>query len=220
MYLLLQAITHRLRDTLKMAEEEKKRYLEDIATLRYADVAQRMGSDPNAKPFVMGALEKLVSDVAKTVGGDKAYLLEGLEKGTLASEKGVATATAIYSKIYKDAFGKLNFSEYYGLRLKQLTSILGKEKAEKAKDAFAKYEGQTLGSVMKKYEQAVAILEDDKDLFDEKKKEEAKKTKEKLEGLYQIISSVELWNYWDLMPGAAKNLLKEHLSDALDKAGI
>ena len=200
-----------------MAEESKTaRYLEDIATLKYADVAKRMASDASTAPYMMGALERLVSDVKKTLG-DKAYLVEGFEKGTFASKEGIGIAATIYSKIHDEALGKLNFSEFYGLRLKQLTSLLGKEKAEKVKNAFAKYEGQTVGSIIKKYEQAEAILKDEKDLFDEKKKEEAKKTKEKLEDLYNIVNSVELWNYWDLMPGAAKNVLQKSVSEAIDK---
>jgi len=70
---------------------------------------------------------------------------------------------------------------------------------------------------MKKYEQAEAVLADEKGLFDEKKKEEAKNTKEKLESLYNIINGVELWNYWKLMPDAAKGPLGKTVSESIDK---
>ena len=197
-------------------EQETKRYLEDVVTLQYADVAMRMGSDQNLAPFMGGALEKLISDV-KTAIGEKGYLVEGLEKGALSNEEGKTIAAAIYSKMQKEAFGKMSFSEFYDLRLKQLTSLLGKEKAEKAKDALAKYEGQTIGSVLQKYSQAGAILEDKTGLYDEKKKKEAEKTKKDLESVYKIVSEVELWNYWELMPGAAKGILKKDISEAIDK---
>ena len=201
-----------------MAKEESKtgKYLEQIAELKYADVAKRMASDASTAPYVMGALEKMVSDVKKALG-DKSYLVEGAFAGTFASKDGINIATAIYSKLHDESLGKLNFSEFYDLRLKELTSMLGKEKAEKAKDAFAKYGNQTVGSVMKKYEQAEAVLADEKGLFDEKKKEEAKNTKEKLESLYNIINGVELWNYWKLMPDAAKGPLGKTVSESIDK---
>jgi hypothetical protein len=104
------------------------------------------------------------------------------------------------------------------LRLKTLTSILGDEKAEEAKAVFEKYGEQTIGAIKKKYQQAIAIVNDRNDLFDEKKKEEAKKIIEKLNPIYTIIDLLEERNYEELMPGATKSVYKEMISDALLKA--
>jgi hypothetical protein len=201
-----------------MEKEENKtgKYLEDIALYQYADVAARMHSNEQTQQFAVGALEKLVSDFEKVLG-DKKDIIQGFKAGALATQEGVQIATGIYAGQYKKALEGLNFSEFYDLRLKQLTSILGKEKAEKAKEAFAKYEGQTLGSVIKEYEQAEAILKDKTGLFDEKKKKEAKETKEKWQYLHNIVNSVELWNYFELLPGAAKSVFKNSLSESIDK---
>jgi len=200
-----------------MVEESKTaRYLEEIANLRYANVAKRMTSDASTAPYAIGALEKMVSDIKKALG-DKSYLVEGAFAGTFVSEDGRNIATAIYSQLHDEALGNLNFSEFYDLRLKELTSMLGKEKAEKAKDAFAKYGNQTVGSIMEKYEQAQEILGSKSNLYDKKKKEEAKETKEKWENLYNIITGVELWNYWKLMPDAAKGPLGKTVSESIDK---
>ena len=115
-----------------MVEESKTpKYLEQIAELKYANVAKRMLSDDSTAPYAMGALEKMVSDVKKALG-DKSYLVEGAFAGTFVSEDGIKIATEIYSQLHSGALGKLNFSEFYDLRLNELTSMLGKEKAGKA----------------------------------------------------------------------------------------
>lgn len=201
-----------------MTEESKTaKYLEDIALYQYADVSARLMSNEQTAKFAGGGLERLVSDFEKVLGENK-DILEGFKQGALASEEGIKIATANYAAKYEKALGKLNLSEFYNLRLKTLTSMLGNKKAEEAKTIFEKYEGQTVGTIRKKYEQAVIIMSDTHDLFDDKKKEEAKRTKEKLEPIYSLIKFLEDRNYEELMPGATKSVYKKLISDALDKA--
>lgn len=201
-----------------MTEETKTpKYLEDIALYQYADVAARLASNEQTAPFVSGGLEKMVGDFEKVLGSNK-ELLDGFKAGAFASEEGIKIAMSIYAKKYRDALGKVNIPEFYTLRLKTLTSVLGKEKAEEAQAVFAKYEGQTLGSIRKKYEQANAISNDKNDLFDEKRKEDAKKTIQKLSAIYNIINLLESKNYEELMPGATKSVYKQLITEALEKA--
>jgi len=201
-----------------MTEESKTpKYLEDIALYQYADVAARLASNEQTAPFVSGGLEKMVGDFEKVLGSNK-ELLDGFKAGAFASEEGIKIAMSIYAKKYRDALGKVNIPEFYTLRLKTLASVLGKEKAEEAKTVFDKYEGQTLGSIRKKYEQANAILKDNTELFNEKQKEDAKKTIERLKPIYSLITLLEKRNYEELMPGATKSVYKQLITEALEKA--
>ena len=201
-----------------MVEESKTgKYLEDIALYQYADVAGRLASNEQTAPLAKGGLERMVTDIEKYLG-DKKDVIEGFKAGAFASEEGINTAIQINAGKYQKALGGLNISEFYNLRLKTLTSILGEKKAEEAKAVFAKYEGQTIGSIKKKYEQARAIVSDRNDLFDEEKKEGAKKTIAKLQPLYTLIQLLENRNYEEIAPGATKSVYKELISDALTKA--
>jgi len=200
-----------------MVEEVEPKYLEDIALYQYADVAKRLASNERTAQFASGGLEKMVGDFEKVLGSNK-ELLDGFKAGALASKEGVEIAINIYAEKYKNALGKINVSEFYELRLKTLTSILGEEKAEEAKNVFAKYEGQTVGSIKKKYEQAIAIINDKNDLFDEKKKEDAKKTIQELNAVYGLINLLEDRNYEELMLGATKSVYKQLISEALKRA--
>jgi len=201
-----------------MAEENKTaKYLEDIALYQYADVSKRLVSNEQTAKFAMGGLEKLASDFEKVLGENK-EILEGFKAGALASKEGIGIAIGIYAQKYQNALGKLDVSEFYDLRLKTLGSILGNKKAQETKAVFEKYKGQTVGSIKKKYEQAIIIINDEYDLFDEKRKEEAKKTKEKLESVYNLITLLEDRNYEELMPEATKSVYKKLVSDALEKA--
>jgi len=201
-----------------MTEESKTpKYLEDIVLYQYADVAARLASNEQTAPFVSGGLEKMVGDFEKVLGANK-ELLDGFKAGAFASEEGIKIAMSIYAKKYRDALGKVNIPEFYTLRLKTLNSLLGKEKAEEAQAVFAKYDGQTISSIIKKYEQSNVILRDETGLFDEKRKEEAKKTKGKIEPMYKLIQLIEQRNYEELMPGATKSVYKQLITEALEKA--
>jgi len=198
-------------------EDQKPKYLEDIALYQYADVAKRLASNEQTAPFASGGLEKMIGDFGKILGENK-ELLDGFKAGAFASKEGIEIAINIYAGKYQNALGKMNVSEFYDLRLKTLTSLLGDEKAEEAKAVFAKYDKQTIGSIKKKISQAEAIINDKNDLFDEKQKEEAKKTIEKMGPIYSLITLLEKRNYEELMPGATKSVYKEMITEALEKA--
>jgi len=198
-------------------EDQKPKYLEDIALYQYADVAKRLASNEQTAPFASGGLEKMIGDFGKILGENK-ELLDGFKAGAFASKEGIEIAINIYAGKYQNALGKMNVSEFYDLRLKTLTSLLGDEKAEEAKAVFAKYDKQTIGSIKKKISQAEAIINDKNDLFDEKQKEEAKKTIEKMGPIYSLITLLEKRNYEELMPGATKSVYKELITEALEKA--
>ena len=202
-----------------MTETESKtgKYLEDIALYQYADVAARLGSNEQTAPFARGALERLVTDMEKYLG-DKKDVIEGFKVGAFQSQEGINAAIQINAEKYQKALGKLDFKEFYDLRAKTLASVLGKEKADEAKTVFAKYEGQTIASIRKKYRQAETKIKDKDDLFDEKQKEEAKKTIAKLQPIYTLFQLLEQRNYDEIAPGATKSTYKEMISDALIKA--
>ena len=201
-----------------MAEESKPaKYLEDVVLYQYADVARKLLSNKETAMFASGGLEKMVGDFEKILGDNKG-ILDGFKAGALGSKEGTETAINIYAEKYQNALGKMNVSEFYNLRLKTLTSILGDEKAEEAKTVFEKYGEQTVGSIMKKFKQAEAKLNDETGLFDEKAKEEATKTIQKLSAIYSLIHLLEQRNYEELMPGATKSVYKESIADALKKA--
>jgi len=201
-----------------MAEESKPaKYLEDVVLYQYADVARKLLSNKETAMFASGGLEKMVGDFEKILGDNK-EILDGFKAGAFASKEGTETAINIYAEKYQNALGKMNVSEFYNLRLKTLTSILGDEKAEEAKTVFEKYGEQTVGSIMKKFNQAQAKLKDETGLFDEKAKEEAMKTIQKLIPIHTLINLLEQRNYEELMPGATKSIYKESIADALQKA--
>jgi len=201
-----------------MAEESKPaKYLEDVVLYQYADVARKLLSNKETAMFASGGLEKMVGDFEKILGDNK-EILDGFKAGAFASKEGTETAINIYAEKYQNALGKMNVSEFYNLRLKTLTSILGDEKAEEAKTVFEKYGEQTVGSIMKKFNQAQAKLKDETGLFDEKAKEEAMKTIQKLIPIHTLINLLEQRNYEELMPGATKSIYKESIADALKKA--
>ena len=200
-----------------MAEESKPaKYLEDVVLYQYADVARKLLSNKETAMFASGGLEKMVGDFEKILGDNK-EILDGFKAGAFASKEGTETAINIYAEKYQNALGKMNVSEFYNLRLKTLTSILGDEKAEEAKTVFEKYGEQTVGSIMKKFNQAQAKLKDETGLFDEKAKEEAMKTIQKLSAISTLIHLLEDRNYEELMPGATKSTYKELIADALEK---
>ncbi|MCL5018385.1 MAG: hypothetical protein M1416_01305 [Candidatus Pacearchaeota archaeon] len=196
-----------------MGDEQKPKYLEDIARYQYADVANRLGSNEADAPFARGALEKLVD----SFGVDK-DILEGLKAGTFASEEGVAKAIQIYHGKYQKALGSCDVTEFYNLRYNTLKSLLGDEKANEAKSVFEKYKGQTVGSITKKYTQAQAIVNDKTGLFDDKKKEEAQKTIKKMEAIFHLIQTIEKRNYDELKNSATKSAYKESINELLKVA--
>jgi hypothetical protein len=196
-----------------MTEENKPKYLEDLARYQYADVAARLGSSEETAPFAKGALEKLVD----SFGVDK-EILEGLKAGTYASEEGINTAIGIYAGKYEKALGSMNVTEFYDTRSGILKSILGDEKANEAKAVFEKYKEQTVGSIKKKVSQAQMISKDKTGYFNDKQKEDAKKTIEKLGSIMTLISLLEQRNYEELRNGATKPTYKETFGELLKKA--
>jgi len=196
-----------------MTEENKPKYLEDLARYSYANVAGKLYQNESDRPFARGALEKLV----ESFNVDK-DVLEGLKAGTFASEEGIAKAIGIYAGKYQKALGSLSVPEFYDIRSGILKSILGDEKAKEAQAVFEKYKDQTVDSIIKKYSQARAILEDKTGLFDEKKKEEAQKTIKKVEAIYSLITLLEKRNYEELRNGATKPTYKEMINEALKEA--
>jgi hypothetical protein len=194
-------------------EQQKPKYLEDLARYQYADVAFRLYSNKADAQFAPSALEKLVNNF----GVDK-DVLEGLKAGTFASKKGIETAIGIYAGKYQKILGSLDVTEFYNTRYNILKSLLGDEKANEAKSVFEKYKGQTVTSITKKYSQAQAILKDQTGLFDEKKKEEAKKTFEKLAPITNLINLLEQRNYEELKNGATKDSYKKMITEALKQA--
>ncbi len=196
-----------------MTEENKPKYLEDLARYQYADVAERLGSNKETAPFARGALEKLVD----SFGVDK-EILEGLKAGTYASEQGINTAIGIYAGKYEKALGSMNVAEFYNVRSGILKSILGEEKANEAKAVFEKYKDQSVGSIKKKASQSDMILNDKTGYFNDKQKEEAKKTLEKLGPIISLITLLEQRNYEELRNNATKSTYKETFTELLKKA--
>ncbi|VVB83810.1 Uncharacterised protein [uncultured archaeon] len=194
-----------------MTEENKN--LENLARYQYADVSARLYSNEQTAPFAKGALEKLI----EKMDSSSKDIAEGFYKGAFATEEGMKIAISINAKKYQDALNGLNVAEFYEARLGTLKSVLGDEKTEEAKSIFEKYSGQTIGSINKKFEQANAILKDKTGLFDDKKKDEAKKTIEKLTPLYTLINLIEQRNYETLIPSATKSTYKEEITEALKK---
>lgn len=196
-----------------MANEDKSKYFEELTRYQYANVAVRLANDKEDSQFAVGALEKLVD----SFGIDK-DIIEGLRKGAFASKEGIQTAMGIYAGKYQKALDGLNFNEFYDVRSKTISSILG-DKANDVKKVFEeKYKDQTIGSVMKKYRQAAVKVEDDTGLFDEKAKEEAEKTMKKLQSIVQIIQLIEKRNYDELKNGATKDSYKKTISELLKEA--
>jgi len=199
--------------------EGTSKNLENLALYQYANVAGRLASSKETVPFAKGALERLASDFEKILGENK-ELLDGFKAGALASPEGIAGTINIYNGKYQKALDGLDFNEFYDVRAGILKSILGEKKAEEAKAVFEKYNGQTIGSIRKKMEQAEYILnpEAPEGMFDEEKKKAAKKTKEKLEPIYKLFTLLEQRNYEELKNGATKSTYKELLTEALEKA--
>lgn len=193
--------------------ETKSKYLEDLARYQYGDVAGRLGSDEKTAPFMKGALEKLIDsfDIDKDI-------LSGLKEGAFASEQGIATATQIYAEKYQNALKQTKVMEFYEVRSSTLKSLLGDEKAEESKAVFEKYQDQTIGSILNKFEQAQEKIKSKNGLFDEKAKAEAKKTSEKLAPIYNLITLLEQRNYEELRNGATKSTYKEMINEFLRKA--
>ncbi len=198
-------------------EKETKPYLEDLVLYQYADVALRHASDEKNAPFAKGALEKLCDEFGKVLG-DKKDILDGFKEGALVSEQGINTAINNYAGKYQKALGSMDVTEFYDVRSGIFKSILGEEEFNKSKEVFGKYEGQTVGSITKKITQSQAILADKTGLFDDKKKEEAKKIFEKLAPIYNLIQLAEKRNYEELMNGTTKSTYKELMLEALKKA--
>ncbi len=211
---------------VKQSKEKSKeaydlgKYLEDIALYQYGGVAGRLASNEQTAPFAVGGLEKLTAEIKKKLEekGLSTKILEGFRAGSMASREGINTAIGAYSNQYEDALGMLDVTDFYNLRFEQLKYALGEEKAVEAKVKFDKYKGQTVSSILKKISQANAILKDNTGLFDEKQKNEAKETLEKLRAIATLIELPEMINYEKLMPGATKDVYKQRIKDALDKA--
>lgn len=195
-------------------EDAKSNYLEDIVRYQYANVAARLASDEKTAPFAKGALEKLLEKMDPASRG----IADGFVQGAFASEEGMNIAININAGKYQKALGNLDVTQFYELRLKTLNSLLGEKEAEESKAVFDKYKGQTIDSIIKKISQADAILKDKTGLFDDKKKEDAKKTMEKLGYISNIINLLENRNYEELMPIATKGTYKSMISEALKKA--
>lgn len=193
--------------------QTKPKYLEDIARYQYADVAMRLYQNEEDRQFTKGALEKLVDNF----GVDK-DVLEGLKEGTFASEEGIAKATQIYAGKYQKALGSCDVTEFYDLRYNILKSLLGDEKSKEAKSVFEKYKGQTVGSITKKVTQSQAIIKDQTGLFDDKKKEEAKKTLEKYGAIFNLIQRIGQRNYEELKNGATKSTYQKMINEDLKAA--
>jgi hypothetical protein len=196
---------------------QTSKYLEDIALYQYADVAARLASNEQTAQFASGALEKLVGDFKKALG-DKAGILEGFRAGAMASEEGINMAIRTYAGEYETALGKIDVVDFYNLRLKTLTSVMGKEDAEAAKPVFEKYKGQTIASIKQKVNQANAKLKDKTGLYDKKQKEEARAVFEKLAPIYNIITLAEQRNYEELMPSTTKSVYNQMFKENLSKA--
>jgi hypothetical protein len=195
-------------------ETQTPNYLEDIVRYQYANAAGRLISDEKTAPFAKGALEKLLEQMDPA----SREIAEGFVEGAFASEEGIKKAIGINDGKYQRALDGLDVSEFYGLRLKTLNSLLGEKEAGEASAVFEKYKGQTVGSIIKKIAQASAILKDKTGLFDDEKKEEAKKTIEKLGYINNIITLLENRNYEELMPSATKSTYESMISEALKKA--
>ena len=204
-----------------MAEQSNQtsKYLEDIALYQYADVAARLASNEQTAQFAVGGLERMVRDFEKKLEDNN--LDKNMLKGVrllMASKEGINMAVRAYAEDYENALGKLDVVDFYNLRLKTLTSVMGKEDAEAAKNIFEKYKGQTVSSIKKKIAQANAKLKDKTGLFDEKQKEEAKAIIEKLGPIYNIITLAEQRNYEELSVGATKSVYNQMFKDNLGKA--
>ena len=195
-----------------MTEEIKPKYLEEITRYQYADVSARLGSDKQTAPFAVGALEKLVD----SFGMDK-DMISGLREAAFASEEGIATAVKIYSEKYQNALNQSKVTEFYNLRLPTLTSLLGEEKAKEAQAVFEKYSKDTIGSITSKVNKAQAIMNSGNG-FNNKEKEEAKKTLEKLGAIFNLIQLLEQRNYEELRNGATKSTYKDMITESLSKA--
>ena len=98
-----------------------------------------------------------------------------------------------------------------------MKSLIGEKPAEEAKSVFEKYK-ESVGSIRSKREQAEEILESKSGLHDEKKKEEAKKTKERLTPIYTLIELLEQRNFYELVNDAMKLTYKELITEELKKA--
>ncbi len=191
-------------------EKEKPPYFEDLNRYQYANIAARFSTSEETAPFAASALEKLISgfNLDKDV-------LEGLKAGTFASKEGIETAINVYAGKYQKALNSFTLPEFYEVRFSTLKSVLGEEKANAAKEFFEKYKDQTIGSVIKKVSQAKAKIEDQTGLFDDKAKEEAKKTLEKLNPLAKVISFLENRKFEEMRADATKSAYKENLTQLL-----
>jgi len=194
-----------------MTEEQKPKYLEDLTRYQYANVAGRFMMNKEDSRFIPGALEKMVD----SFGIDK-DMIEGFKAGAFASKEGVETATKIYAQKYHQALENLSLSEFYDVRSGTLKSLFGDEKAEEYKSFFGKYEGQTVGSIVKKITQSQTIINDQTGLFDEEKKKEAKKTLEKYASISNVIKLLEDRNFEELRSGATKLTYKELIKKEIE----
>ncbi len=188
-------------------EKENQNYLEDLKLYQYADVAGRLASDKKTAIFAKGALEKLLEQMDPK----SRNLADSFVEAAFASEEGNKIAISKNMEKYQNALNNLTVSEFYDVRKGLL------KKSEEYKEVFEKYQGQTVGSIMKKYEQSQKIVNDKDDLFDEKRKEEAKKTIEKLERIYNVISLLEQKNYFGLIKGATEGTFDKLIGGLLKK---
>ncbi|MDO8528472.1 MAG: hypothetical protein Q7S06_01105 [Nanoarchaeota archaeon] len=211
----------------KQAKEKPKetydlgKYLADAVLYQDADVALRLASNKETAQFAVGGLEALFEKLEKELeknGLDK-RILSGAKLASLSSKEGVNTAVGVYGEQYRrDALGMLRMPDFYTLRLNEITSILGEEKAKAAKAVFDKYKEKTIGSIKQEVEQANEILESKSELYDEKQKEKANETLTKLMPIYNLIELFEQKNYDNLMPNAKKRGYERMATDFLSKA--
>ena len=195
-----------------MAETQKPNYLEDIARYQSFNVTARLGSSEETAPFMQGSLEKAVSGM----NVNPEFL--PFVKGTMATEEGMKIAIQAYNGKYQEALNQLSIPEFYGLRFPVLKGILGAEKAEEAKAIMAKYEGKTIGKIMKEYTQAQAILKDKTGLFDPERRKAAEGIVKKFSPIYSIVTTLEDRTFDELRNAATKSHYKEIISEALKAA--
>ncbi len=156
-------------------------------------------------PYTANALEVLAGERGLNLGEEA----EGFVKGTYASQKGIETATKIYSDKFDEERGTYTPGEaarWYdpvleGLEPEERASIVG----------ILESKDETIADITKKVGDAAYVLQSPEGMFTEDKLSEARSTIEKYQGVMKVMGDLDQYSIENLRPEATNEARLQNL---------
>ena len=183
--------------------------LKDLKRHEAGELARRLFKS-GEKDIANGALETLAYDLGIISRA------EGFIQGTLASEKGIDTATGIYSQKYHEILEGLTVNDLSTHYDQILKGYLSEEGAEPIRAEFNRFSGQTYGDIIKQVTRANYVVQgesEDRYDFSEEEVWDARVTLERYKGLITSMNLLDDIKFENLRPRAAKRTHEAGLED-------